>query len=551
MYKEPDYLKRCKMYNSRREILYKVANRVVMIVGSVIFGWLLWYAARYTHYMVPLEVEKSLVLHDSTWINILAVILFFSFFSFLVFVEKKISKRVQKVIVCGVIFIAVVWTWFVCRWWVCAVERTPEADQLYLSAAASYFIDGEYFFLNPPGAYLAVYPYQKALTFLLELLYRIFGTFNYFAVQKFLIFFPCGIIVAGYLVLREITDSMASAVSYSLLMMACFPLFFYTPWIYGDVPGIFFMLLTTWSLLRCVKTGHYRWIVCVVSFSTLGLMVRKNCSIYIAALCIVAVVCFICKKEKKILIAALLSILIPWLVYAGIYKMYEVRSGFEQSKGLPTITWFDMGMHDHDGNYGWEDTSAFNMYVENGFDEKKTEEAAREHIREHLKNFSKNPSYTATFFREKILSQWDVPTYQSLFFTANYRPDNRPKEGSLALKVSTEYYFKVLEICDVLQVIIFCGMLLYFLAAVRGDGNLVQHIPAINAIGVFLFSIIWEAKSRYIFPCYVTMFPLAIVGYREFYLIVSGKLVLMHNKRKADKSKREEELMRDLSSAQN
>ena len=231
--------------------------------------------------------------------------------------------------------------------------------------------------------------------------------------------------------------------------------------------------------------------------------------------------------------------------------MYEVRSGFEQSKGLPTITWFDMGMHDHDGNYGWEDTSAFNMYVENGFDEKKTEEAAREHIREHLKNFSKNPSYTATFFREKILSQWDVPTYQSLFFTANYRPDNRPKEGSLALKVSTEYYFKVLEICDVLQVIIFCGMLLYFLAAVRGDGNLVQHIPAINAIGVFLFSIIWEAKSRYIFPCYVTMFPLAIVGYREFYLIVSGKLVLMHNKRKADKSKREEELMRDLSSAQN
>ena len=139
MYKEPDYLKRCKMY-SRREILYKVANRVVMIVGSVIFGWLLWYAARYTHYMVPLEVEKSLVLHDSTWINILAVILFFSFFSFLVFVEKKISKRVQNVIVCGVIFIAVVWTWFVCRWWVCAVERTPEADQLYLSAAASYLL---------------------------------------------------------------------------------------------------------------------------------------------------------------------------------------------------------------------------------------------------------------------------------------------------------------------------------------------------------------------------------------------------------------------------
>ncbi|MGN0400726.1 MAG: ArnT family glycosyltransferase [Acetatifactor sp.] len=517
--------------SSRIKGLYGAANRVIMITGGIIFGWLLWYAMKYTNYMIPLEEERSLVMQDAVWKNLLGILVFCLLFFFLSRLEKKLSKKIQNIIICVFVFVAVSWTFFVCHWWVCAVERTPEADQLYLSAAASYFLEGDYFFLNPPGGYLAVYPYQKAFTFLLELLYRIYGAFDYFAVQKFLIVFPCGIVLAGYLVLREITDSMAAAVSYSLLMMACLPLFFYTPWIYGDVPSVFFMLVTTWMLMRCAKTGRSGWIVGIVVFATLGLMVRKNCSIYIAALCMVAAVGFVCRKEKKIMVAALLSVLVPWLVYMGIYKMYEVRSGYEQSSGLPTITWFDMGMHDRDGSCGWEDTSAISMYVENGMDAELTKEAARKHIREHLETFRKNPAYTAAFYREKVLSQWNVPTYQSLFFTANYRPDNRPAEGSLALKVSTDDYFTVLEICGLLQIIIFCGMFLYFVLAVRADSHILQHVLAVNVIGVFLFSIIWEAKSRYIFPCYITMFPIAVAGYRELYLAAGRGIKLILERR--------------------
>ena len=56
-------------------------------------------------------------------------------------------------------------------------------------------------------------------------------------------------------------------------------------------------------------------------------------------------------------------------------------------------------------------------------------------------------------------------------------------------------------------------MLCYFVFAVKKDSNILQHMLAVAMIGGFLFSIIWEAKARYIFPYYVMMYPLAAVGY--------------------------------------
>ena len=68
--------------------------------------------------------------------------------------------------------------------------------------------------------------------------------------------------------------------------------------------------------------------------------------------------------------------------------------------------------------------------------------------------------------------------------------------------------------CDRWQMIVYAGMLCYFLLAVRKDSNILQHTLAVTMIGGFLFSIIYEAKARYIFPYYVFMFPYAAMGFR-------------------------------------
>ena len=72
----------------------------------------------------------------------------------------------------------------------------------------------------------------------------------------------------------------------------------------------------------------------------------------------------------------------------------------------------------------------------------------------------------------------------------------------------------------------YVGMLCYFLLAVKKDSPILQHTLAVTIIGGFFFSIIYEAKARYIFPYYVMMFPFASHGYRlavEQVMILFGK----------------------------
>jgi hypothetical protein len=115
-----------------------------------------------------------------------------------------------------------------------------------------------------------------------------------------------------------------------------------------------------------------------------------------------------------------------------------------------------------------------------------------------------------------VLSQWNEPLYQAVYFNTNYEGSEKlPAEGSLLESISDSNFSKVLAVADRLQFVIYAGVLLYFLFCVRRDSNLLQHVLVIAMIGGFLFSIIWEAKARYIFPYYVTMFPVAAVGYEK------------------------------------
>ena len=100
-----------------------------------------------------------------------------------------------------------------------------------------------------------------------------------------------------------------------------------------------------------------------------------------------------------------------------------------------------------------------------------------------------------------------------MFFSSQYYEDIRPQPDSFLEKLGTEYFVTLLGICDRLQFILYVGMLCYFIFAVKKDSNILQHMLAVTMIGGFLFSIMWEAKARYIFPYYITMYPLAAIGY--------------------------------------
>lgn len=495
--------------------LTAAANYVVKLVGGCIFIFLVWYALRYTWFIMPGGQEIPLEMHDGIWKNLICVIPVTVLMTVLLLAERELSVNVQQFVSGFSVTAAILWIGGLSLWWVNSAVRVPHGDCAFVYGGASYFLEGNFTFLDGVGGYCSMYPHQLGLIALTELLFLFVGTYNFHAFQLLCVLLAMGIVFAGYLVLREITVSMAAAVIYSLTISCCFPLIFYTSWVYGDVPSIFFAVMAVWMLLRYNRSKRAGWLAGMVFMVTVAMLNRKNTMILIVALCLSVLVSMLRKRDFKLLFATALCALVPWLAYMGIYKMYELRSGYEHYPGIPVVTWIDMGLHEVNGVCGWYDNSAKELYYSVEGDAELTAFFSKQRTVERLRELAENPSDAIQFFKKKVLSQWNMPLYQSLFFGTMYVEEYTPPADSTVSKIGKEYFSAVLSFCDRLQFVIYLGFLFYFLLGIKRDSDILQQVTAVAVIGGFLFSILWEAKARYILPYYVFMFPYATIGYQR------------------------------------
>ena len=505
-------MERKEMYEKLCWGLKIAAVRILCITGSLIFLVLTWYALRYTQYIPQYQSEIPLNIRDSEWKNLLALAVAGIGFCVLLKLEKYIPERGQILVRRLLLSVLAVWIGIAGFLWITAMDRQPVGDQAFIYGGASYFIEGGYFFLEK-GAYCEMYPYQLGLIFLVELLFRIVGTYNYFACQLINVGLTMGISILGYLLTRKMSKRFAVSVTYCILMFFCLPLIFYTGWVYGDIPSTFFILLTAYSLLKYTENQRLGWLVGMVLAVMFSILVRTNSLIMLVALCLTAGVYVLVKKDIKMFGALVLAVILPWLAFAGICKMYEIRSGMEIKGGVPSITVIATGMQESDGRCGWDTPYNRTVYWEADCDPEATAEISRRDVEERLQEFLNNPSYALLFYGKKVLSQWNQPLYQSLFFSAQYFEGKAPEPDSIEAKAHGEYSGSILNICDRLQFVLYFGVLCYFLFAVRKESSILQHLLAATIVGGFFFSIIWEAKARYILPYYLMMYPLAVTGF--------------------------------------
>ncbi len=501
--------------------LYHAGNRVVQIVGCVIFAALVWYSFRYTQYVLPGGYETPREMHDSMLKNGLAAAAALGVMAGLFLLEKHIGDRWKKIICLTSLAAALVWTAAAGWWWIHSSAHIPEGDQAFIYGGASYFIEGTNFQFFAEGGYFGMHPRQMGLLALCELLFRVAGTYNYQAFEIICLVMAVGSIYFGYRILLEMTKSMAVITGYNLLMLGCLPLWLYAPWVYGDIPSIFFGMLAAWMLLRYDKKRKVRYLVVLAFSFVLAMLVRQNSMILLVA-AILAILLYVLKtKEWKLVLCFVLAVALTEGSYAAINRMYEVRSGYEHWDGIPLVAWITMGVQENwDGSCGWYNNYPKEAYYSQEGDREATEKKARQDLWARMEVFRNDPSYAKAFFRKKILSQWNAPLYQALYFNAETPEDTGgPKAGTLAAKMGGELFFEVLKICDRWQAVVYLGMFFYFLLAVKKDGNILQHVLAVTMIGGFFFSILYEAKARYILPYYVMMFPFAAYGY---WLVVGG-----------------------------
>lgn len=124
------------------------------------------------------------------------------------------------------------------------------------------------------------------------------------------------------------------------------------------------------------------------------------------------------------------------------------------------------------------------------------------------------------FFKEKLLVQWNDPTLTCFMENRSFMPE--PDIPAIREIMSDEgkYYGMAVELMNQYQLLIYLGVLFYCISAFRCREPFYQLLPLIVVLGGCLFTLIWEAMARYVFPYFIYMVPLSAIGWGYMVLLL-------------------------------
>lgn len=431
-------------------------------------------------------------------------------------------------------------------------RTVPAADAMSVYAAAEELAGGSTAVIHPTDSYLSYYPQQVGLVAFFELLIRLWNLLPfqvpaYHFIKCIYVLLACVIILFQKYTVRLLWHDRQAANLYLLLAALNLPFLMYTSFVYGEIPsfaaisgGLYFLLKL---LAKECNSFQNTWLDALLSLVllTLGVMLRKNNLILILAVLIVLLLQGLWKKRTGLLLFALLCGLCCFSILPLVQKAYESRAGSTLKSGVPAMSYLAMGMQEASRGNGWYNGFNFNTYQDTGMDTEATNALSRQAIRERLSYFQAHPAYAADFYLHKHLSQWADGTYACRQATLATFGGRSSLFQSLYEGPLSRY---LIEYCNLFQVVLYLGTVLFCCRSCMeawkqhrlpapeispGAGDIcatttsapamqisLQGLPLylglIGVIGGFLFHIMWEANSRYIFPYSLLMMPYCAVG---------------------------------------
>lgn len=508
----------------KAEVLETIGAKVVFGIASAMFFALTYWATKYSHrHSEDYSSEHISGVFDSLGANLPLFLLIVIAFYILQLIllrgtEEKKKKNVRIFMVMDLIIAGILA--FV---WVTGSHIMPNADQLQVYLTSVEFSQGIY---RDMEAYFYMCPQQYGLAFLYECIWWIWESYHF--VQYINIVFFLMIIYFGY----RISDCLfenARINLYTILVTNLFlPLFFYINFVYGEVGCVAMSLCCVWAVLRWMKTGKIRYMVVAALTMSLAVLVRMNMIIVAIALLFVLLMYALRKKNWKACILAGLLFIVPLGSIELVELSYELRSGLEVGDGIPVSVNVAMGMQQ-----SWQGAGAYNAYNhqtfwnEGGGDTKVAAEVGKAYIAERLQEFKNDLGMARYFYQSKIWEQWNEGSFGSLIMTnhfdaAPFGPAQEIYGGSL--KAVTQNY---------MERYLFVIYLMAFIYSVYGllfEKELKKTLLPMIAIGGMIFSLLWEAKARYVFPYVTILLPSIAVGIHLCHALLEKCFIIVKEK---------------------
>lgn len=445
---------------------------------------------------------------DSLFSNLLLLVLTLTGLTLLaVFLGKRSSRFPMHRLAVGISVLTVC----ISLYWVQSSGTYPQADQEYIWEQAQLFNAGDFSGLQP-GGYAAMYQQQLGIITVLRILDRIapfFHTEGWHLFQLFSALTTGVLVYAGFSIVALLTGGQRTAgLLYLLLSLVCAPMYLYTSFVYGESSSTAFSMLAAWMLLECLRSPRLSALVGLYVSVFLALLLRTNTIIVMIALAIVLGIRLLRTADRRqgwVILALVLAMLSPT---ALTHTLYGNKIPAE-SKTMPSMLFITMGTNDDVADAGWYNSYSYLQYLGHDLDPETASEAARQDFAAFLTRCREDPAYTLDFYNRKISSQWNAPMYQCIVM--NSRVEG-PQTALVQDLYQGEGNRRLTDFMNFYQSLIYGGVLVFTIFALKKRVSLEQDLLLIAVFGGFLFSVLWEAKARYVFPYFLLMIPCAAVG---------------------------------------
>jgi len=497
--------------------LYRFSCNFILVLALVFTGMLLVSGFLFTCYAQNMTTQEVLTVTDNPLFNLTGAGIFLLF---LYFVCRLVCGHASK-LKPALLILTFVWISILGGILVLFGRTAPAADAWSVYSAAQSLAVGDTSVIHPTDSYLSYYPQQVGLLSFFELLVRLWNLLPadveaYHFIKCLYVLLTCVIVFFQYRTVHLLWEDDRTDCLYLILAGTNLPLIMYSSFVYGETPSFAAMSAGLYFLMRILKEDYtpksfLRRAAACLFFLTLSVMLRKNSLIMIIAAVLVIVLEGLPRKNKRLLLTGLLCVMLSVTILPATQKVYELRAGNYLKTGVPAMSYFAMGMQESSRGNGWYNGYNFDTYQDNDMDTSAAVSVSKEYITERTAYFKAHPDYAAAFYFYKYLSQWADGTYASRQATLATLGERHPLLKELYTGAYSSLY---IGFCNHYQNILYLGCFVFFFIGTfkKGPGELYPYLGVIAAFGGFLFHMIWEANSRYIFLYGLLLIPYAANG---------------------------------------
>lgn len=373
------------------------------------------------------------------------------------------------------------------------------------------------------GGYMYVYPHQLGLM-MFDLLLSFFASTPVlnFCVNLLMVL---GINFILWKISRELSGDKMVHLLTLLLSFAFFPQLFFIMFVYGQIPGLFFLCMGFYFTLRFGRTSSWTSCLGLLLCISMAVLLRNNNLIGAIAIILYLMLQWIEKQNGRLLIVAAM-VVICMVVPGKLLQGYvEEKTDSELDGGCPSVLWIAMGTDIENKSLGpgWYDGSSYQTYVSTGFQQELATELGKEKLCQNMHKMIQNPQKAFSFFYHKMISTWCDPLYQSIW------------SGPMQIYGQTTYTPLLLSLygdgkaedfadmcAKFVSLLLYSGVCAFLFLGGRKERG--WELVFLYFIGGVFFHLFWETKSQYVYPYVFCLIPFSAFGLRRLMRLAEKRL---------------------------